>query len=180
MCQKESESQNSFLSQQNKPDELSTAQRFLEPETKKNALRNTEFAFILTALATAVAGGPIITAWSALYFLVGRENDVPLWVCSLASLICSALTDAFIWNFSDIHQNTGFIPYLLFASGTAVSAVVDFDEFFRMAIPSGLQRGKLKPDDSSSEIWRHERSSHADIDLSAWDSAFKDKQNGQD
>ncbi|CAN8065069.1 unnamed protein product [Agarophyton chilense] len=170
MCRKQTDVERVVPTQQEGTDELDTEENIIESNSQNNDLRNTELAFILTSIATAVAGGPIIAGWSALYFLVGRQNDVPLWLCSLASLVCSALTDAFIWNFSNIHHSTGFIPYLLFASGTTLSAVFDFDEFFRIAIPSGSPSTALKRKVDRME-GRHKSSQTIDH-LETWDQAL--------
>lgn len=157
--------------------------RNIDPGNSKAKLRNTDVAFVLTGIVTTVAGGPVITAWSVLFFFLGRENDVPNWLRCLAVLFCSALTDAFISNFSSLGINTGLLPYILFGFGTTISAVLDYDEFFRLdALPGSGSKNIENNVDPKRHIDSVTTGFQVGVEaeIQDWDKAFEEKRGVQD
>lgn len=172
------------LLKENQPDSSHMEDRNIESEHSKTTLRNTDVAFILTGIVTTVAGGPIITAWSAIFFFLGRENDVPNWLRCLAAFFCSALSDAFISNFSSLEISTGLLPYILFGFGTTISAVLDYDEFFRLSAIEDSNKNNAVEKGANREkpIASATKSSKQGIesDIQEWDKAFEEKTSTRD
>lgn len=131
------------------------------------SIPTSQFAFILTACVTAVAGGPVLATWSAFFLVLGRITDTPFWLWSLSASLCAGITDLFTLNWAGFSWDSGFTPYLVFGAGVLSAAVLDFDHVF----------GTTSPNDSNYVSHKHELEEQSGqktgTQFSKWDAAFE-------
>lgn len=153
-----------------------------------------QFAYFLTALATAATGGYTLAASSALFLFLGRAADAPAWLCTLSALFSSALIDATVlstgFTSTSLTTTPSLLPYAVFIVGFVISSAFDFDDVFGTITPGAkpasldINSANGEPsiaDDSDvgldSDSLRHrganaalpELKSLADEDIAKWD-----------
>lgn len=104
-----------------------------------------QFAYILTTLASLLAGGRTLPIFSGLFLGIARAVEAPLWLTAFSSVVSSALIDVLIFRVASpssvpglpypISLQEGVPPYAVFFIGCIITAAFDFDGFFQTRSP---------------------------------------------
>lgn len=104
-----------------------------------------QFAYVLTTLASLLAGGRTLPVLSGMFLGLARTVDAPLSLTAFSSVICSALIDVLVLRVGPtsaistlpfpMSLQEGVTPYAVFLIGCIATATLDFDGFFQTRTP---------------------------------------------
>lgn len=106
----------------------------------------------LSTVAAFAAGGRILPVWSALFLFLSRISNTPPWLVVFSALFCSAISDSILISVLGGPLDRIFLPFALFAAGSFVSAVSDFDAFFHTDTPGAHTLSSLENNSVSTGV----------------------------
>lgn len=147
-----------------------------------------QFAYVLSTIASAVAGGRMLPLSSGIFFFIARALDTPLWLTASASIFSSILLELLIIRVLPLSsfamlsspespQNI-VLPYIVFILGCVTTIVFDFDGFFQTLSPGGRDTGSNPPKpDFNNMLGRSDQLRGTD-ELSEWDASLDQRSAG--